>query len=49
MQILNFIYIQILKQELLDYINENELDKNSVCSKMEHTAEDEKKYKESEI
>ncbi len=33
-----------ITKHLTNIFNENELDKNSVCSKMEHTAEDGKKY-----
>ena len=33
-----------ITKHLNNIFNENELDKNSVCSKMEHTAEDGKKY-----
>lgn len=33
-----------ITKHLTNIFNENELDKNTVCSKMEHTAEDGKKY-----
>ena len=33
-----------ITKHLNNIFNENELDKSSVCSKMEHTAEDGKKY-----
>ncbi len=33
-----------ITKHLNNIFNENELDKNTVCSKMEHTAEDGKKY-----
>lgn len=33
-----------ITKHLTNIFNENELDKNAVCSKMEHTAEDGKKY-----